>query len=400
MALFQRNSKKPLGIYVHIPFCRSKCAYCNFCSTPDGDEAMMDRYQKAICAHIKETGQLAPNYQVDTIYFGGGTPSFFGADRLAAILAAIRQSFAVSNQAEITFEANPDSVTMRLLRRLKSEGFNRVSMGIQSDSNQMLQLLNRPHSYEDAVEAVRMIRKAGFRNLSLDLIFGLPQQTNQQWHQTLDQVMQLNPEHMSCYMLNLEPGTPLYNRQNQLTFPSDDEQADMYLNAVEILKKNGYHQYEISNFAKRGFHSRQNTKYWTGGEYLGFGPEASSDFAGKRFSTVSDIEAYIQGIKEHRQVLVDIQEISPRERAGEYIMTRLRLTAGIPVEDFEEKFLLPFGQMDMVLDQYRATGHASFHNNRWRLTPAGLLISNTIISEVLAALDRTAAKNQHMKPMN
>ena len=165
MPILPRTDKTPLGLYIHIPFCKSKCQYCDFYSLSCEKSRLMDQYLKALCAHIKETGPLAPGYRVDTVYFGGGTPSYFGPDRLAAVLTAIRQSFDVSPQAEITFEANPDSVTRRLLRRLKSEGFNRVSLGIQSDDNAMLQQLGRPHTYEEAVKAVQRIRRARYRNV-------------------------------------------------------------------------------------------------------------------------------------------------------------------------------------------------------------------------------------------
>ena len=392
MPILPRHSKTPLGIYVHIPFCCSKCEYCDFYSIAHGDGELMDQYQKVLCTHIKETGILAPHYQVDTVYFGGGTPSFFGADRLAAILATIRQSFSVSPQAEITFEANPDSVSMRLLRRLKSEGFNRVSLGVQSDQDDLLERLGRPHTYADAVEAVRLIRKAGFQNLSLDLMFGLPGQTLREWQRTLEHVMELKPEHFSCYGLKVEPGTPLYEYQDRCDLPDGDDQADMYLAAVEKLQKNGYLQYEISNFSKRGMASRHNLKYWTGGEYLGFGPNASSDFAGKRFSTVADVREYIEGIRSQGQVLTDVQEIPPRERAGEYLMTRLRTVMGITGEEYEQKYLLPFAPIESKLEQYFSTGHAVCINDRWRLTPEGLLISNTILTELLLAQDHSAGK--------
>ena len=203
MPIFPRSEKTPLGIYIHVPFCRSKCQYCDFYSLSCKDDLLMDDYVKAICTHIKETGPLAPGYWVDTVYFGGGTPSFLGADRMAAILTTVRQNFDVSPRAEITFEANPDSVTPRLLRRLKSEGFNRVSLGVQCDTDTLLEQLGRPHTYEDAVTAVEKIRKAGFKNLSLDLMYGLPGQTLESWQYTLINVLQLKPDHMSCYGLKV-----------------------------------------------------------------------------------------------------------------------------------------------------------------------------------------------------
>jgi len=198
MAFVSRKNKIPLGIYIHIPFCRSKCQYCDFYSVTTKEDRLLDDYLDAICDHIKEAGMLAPNYLVDTIYFGGGTPTFFGADGMAAILTAVRKSFDVARDAEITFEANPDSVSNRLLRRLRSEGFNRVSLGIQCDNDEILKKLGRPHNYAQAVTAVQRIRRMGFKNLSLDLMYGLPGQSLQDWERTLQNVLKLAPEHISC----------------------------------------------------------------------------------------------------------------------------------------------------------------------------------------------------------
>ena len=265
MALFVRHDKTPLGIYVHIPFCRSKCQYCDFYSLSDARERLMDDYLRAICTHIREAGPLAPAYRVDTIYFGGGTPSYFGEAGLATIMNTIRKSFDVDGNAEITFEANPDSVTPRLLRRLRAEGFNRVSLGIQTDDDAILRDIGRPHTYRQAVQAVKQIRQAGFQNLSVDLMYGLPGQTLEGWKKTVENVLQLQPVHISCYGLKLEEGTPLYARQQECDLPGDDLQADMYLAAVELLRQKDYRQYEISNFAQRGMASKHNLKYWNGG---------------------------------------------------------------------------------------------------------------------------------------
>ncbi|MBQ7858352.1 MAG: radical SAM family heme chaperone HemW [Oscillospiraceae bacterium] len=392
MPIFPRSEKTPLGIYIHIPFCRSKCQYCDFYSLTDRDDTVMDRYLRAICRHIKETGPLTPGYRVDTVYFGGGTPSFFGADGLAAILSAVRQSFDVSPRAEITFEANPDSISRRLLRRLRSEGFNRVSIGVQCDDDAILQQLGRPHTYEDVQTAVKLCRKAGFDNLSLDLMFGLPGQTLQGWLDTLSHVLELEPEHMSCYGLRVEEGTPLYSYRDQCGIADDETQADMYLAAVELLRRKGYRQYEISNFAQRGMASKHNLKYWTGGEYLGFGPAASSDFAGKRFDTVKDLAAYVEGIETGGQVIRDLQEIPPRERAGEYLITRLRTTMGITGAEYERRYLLPFAPLEEKLEEYFSSGHTVRINDRWRLTPEGFLLSNTILTDLLLIQDRTIAQ--------
>ena len=351
MAFLNRTGKKPLGIYIHIPFCRSKCEYCDFYSLAGDHHARMNDFLKAITLHIRETGELAPNYRVDTIYFGGGTPSLLGAGGLITILNTVRKYFDVAPNAEITFEANPDSITPLLLRRLKSEGFNRVSLGVQCDDDEILQAIGRPHNYAQAERAVQRIRRAGFKNLSLDLIYGLPGQTLESWVQTLRHVLELEPEHISCYGLKVEEGTPLYAYQDKANLPDDDTQADMYLAAVEILRSKDYRQYEISNFSRREMASRHNLKYWTGGEYLGFGPDASSDFAGKRFSIVRDLDAYIEGIQTGGTVLREIQEIPKRERAGEYLMLRLRTSAGISWEEYERRYLLSFKPLAKVLDR-------------------------------------------------
>ena len=386
--LTTKKNKTPLGIYIHVPFCRSKCQYCDFYSLTAKDDLVMDGYLKAICAHIKESGALAPGYKVDTIFFGGGTPSFFGADGIATIMTAIRRNFDVDSGAEITFEANPDSVSDKFLGRMRAEGFNRVSLGIQCDDDEILKKIGRPHDYAQAVSAVQRIRKAGFKNLSVDLMYGLPNQTLNGWKDTLERVLALNPEHISCYGLKLEEGTPMYEYRDFLNLPDDDMQADMYLAAVEILRAKGFRQYEISNFARKGLYSRHNMKYWTGGEYLGFGPNASSDFAGKRFTIIRDLQGYIQGIKEGGEVLQEIDEIPIRERAGEYLMMRLRTSAGIIREEYERQFLLPFGPIEEALEKSRSFGHAARNEEgRWRLTPKGFLISNSIISDLLLIQD-------------
>jgi len=392
MAVLARKSKTPLGIYVHVPFCRSKCQYCDFYSLTNKEDSVWDGYLEAVCAHIREAGALAPNHLVDTIYFGGGTPSLLGADRIAQILTAIRKSFDVSDNAEITFEANPDSVNSKLLRRLRSEGFNRVSLGIQCDNDEILKKLGRPHSYAQAVEAVKLIRKRGYRNVSVDLMYGLPGQSLDDWRKTLRHVLSLEPEHMSCYGLKVEEGTPLAEYQEYCNLADDDTQADMYLAAVEILKKHGYRQYEISNFCKRGQVSRHNLKYWTGGEYLGFGPDASSDFGGRRFAIVRDLHAYIEGIKTGGQVLTEVQDVAPRERAGEYLMMRLRTTTGINPEEYEKQYLLPFAPLREYLLVYKQQGLAEeTYDGRWHLTPAGFLLSNSIISDLLLVQEKTEA---------
>lgn len=398
MAFFNsKKNKTPLGIYVHIPFCASKCEYCDFYSLRDQPESVMDSYLDVVCRHIQETGALAPEYVVDTVYFGGGTPTHFGAEGLAEILTQIRRSFDVSDSAEITFEANPESVTDALLKRLRAEGFNRVSLGIQCDDDEILAKIGRPHTYEQAVNAYDRIRHFGFQNVSVDLIYGLPGQSLGAWQQTLENVLTLHPEHISCYGLKVEEGTPLYGYQAYADLADDDTQADMYLSGVEILKEHGYRQYEISNFARRGKVSRHNLKYWMGMEYIGFGPDASSDFAGKRYSYVRSLPEYIAGIRNGGQIIRELNQIPTRERAGEYVMMRLRTIGGINRQEYESAFLLPFDPLEKLLQMNEQHGLARFENGRWHLTPRGFLVSNSIISDLLIAQEESKPLDKRKK---
>ena len=398
MAFFNsKKNKTPLGIYVHIPFCASKCEYCDFYSLRDQPESVMDSYLDVVCRHIQETGALAPEYVVDTVYFGGGTPTHFGAEGLAEILTQIRRSFDVSDSAEITFEANPESVTDALLKRLRAEGFNRVSLGIQCDDDEILAKIGRPHTYEQAVNAYDRIRHFGFQNVSVDLIYGLPGQSLGAWQQTLENVLTLHPEHISCYGLKVEEGTPLYGYQAYADLADDDTQADMYLSAVEILKEHGYRQYEISNFARRGKVSRHNLKYWMGMEYIGFGPDASSDFAGKRYSYVRSLPEYIAGIRNGGQIIRELNQIPTRERAGEYVMMRLRTIGGINRQEYESAFLLSFDPLEKLLQMNEQHGLARFENGRWHLTPRGFLVSNSIISDLLIAQEESKPLDKRKK---
>ncbi|MBQ4565162.1 MAG: radical SAM family heme chaperone HemW [Oscillospiraceae bacterium] len=387
MAFFltgKRKEKKKLGIYVHIPFCKSKCEYCDFYSIGGGrDKRLTDDYLQTLADHIKETGALAPDYRVDTVYFGGGTPSFFGAENLEKILDEIHRHFRLTSDAEITAEANPDSVTLSGLRRMLRAGFNRLSIGVQSDDDEMLKKLGRPHNFQQAKQAMELARKAGFANISLDLMYGLPNQTVSQWKETVLNIISLRPEHISCYGLKVEENTPLWSYKDCANLPNDDAQAQMYLEAVKLLEEYGYEQYEISNFAKKGFHSRHNMKYWTGEEYLGFGPNAASDFGGRRFTIIRDLKRYISGIANEQAVLDENEEIPMRERAGEYIMLRLRTAQGICREEYEKQYLLPFRPLEEELRHYADNGLAKQVGKRWRLTPSGWLLSNQIILQLL-----------------
>ena len=374
------SRKKSLGIYVHIPFCRSKCEYCDFNSIPGArSKELMTRYLDAVIAHIRESAPCAVGYEVDTVYFGGGTPSFFGATGLSRIFAEIDRRFDVSRDAEVTLEANPDSVTLPMLTQLRRAGFNRISIGVQSDIDEQLKALGRPHNYKQAQQAVSMARRAGFNNVSVDLMFGLPNQTREQWMQTLRNVIDLKADHISCYGLKVEPGTKLYEYRACANLPDDDAQADMYFYAVETLEQFGYHQYEISNFAKDGYICRHNMKYWTGDEYLSFGPCAASDFAGKRFTIAPDIEKYMDGVLNKGAILSECETVPMRERAGEYLMLRLRTVDGVEEGEYTKSFLLPFEPLEEVFQKLAKQDLCKNVSGRWRLTPKGFMLSNSII---------------------
>ena len=372
-----------LGIYIHIPFCRSKCDYCDFYSLA-GREDRMDDYQKALITHIKEASPQARGWQVDTVYFGGGTPSFYGEKRLRELLRLIAKRFDLAKDAEITVECNPDSVDLKMLQALRKAGVNRLSLGVQSACDQELQNLHRPHTFEQAVQAVTMARQAKFQNLSLDLIYGLPGQTMEGWQNTVEQILALKPEHLSCYGLKVEAGTPLdYRVSRGERLPDDDQQADMYLWAVDRLAQEGFRQYEISNFARSGFQSRHNLKYWMGHPYIGFGPGAHSDFGGRRYSFLRDLEGYITGVL-GGGVVIDSSDLIPsRERGSEYLMLRLRTTRGIEEWEYRREFFLNFDPIEQKLEEYEHQGWAERHDRRWNLTPKGFLVSNQLIGDLL-----------------
>ncbi len=385
-----RQGKPALGLYIHIPFCKAKCAYCDFYSLAHSEEKM-DAYVAALLRHLEEVAPRAAGMQVDTVYFGGGTPSYLGAARLCRILQTVLRRYDVARDAEITLEANPDSAgDWKELRRLRRAGFNRLSLGVQSTDDALLRRIGRIHTYEQVQQAVTAARKAKFTDLSLDLIYGLPGQTMEDWQRTLADAVALGPEHLSCYGLKLEEGTPLWQQRQTLTLPDDDAQADMYLYTVAALGEMGYEQYEISNFAKPGKASRHNLKYWRMEEYAGFGPGAHSDFGGVRYGYVRDIDSYIAG----RLVLSESENDSTLARDYEYVMLSLRTAAGIDRQTFEKRYRQRFQPMEALFEQYEKAGLASRTEGGWRLTPKGFLVSNSIITALQEALAQQRAARQ------
>lgn len=372
-----------LGLYIHIPFCRSKCAYCDFYSL-SGQEEQMNSYQQALLAHLAESAPMAAGYTVDTVYFGGGTPSYYGEKRLTELLRHIKKLYQVDKHAEITTEANPDSVNLKMLKRLRRAGFNRISLGVQSADNAQLVSIGRPHSFEQAEQGVQWARAAGFDNVSIDLIYGLPGQDQDSWKDTVERALKLEADHISAYGLKVEEGTPLFRRvQEGEQLPDDDVQADCYLWTVERLAQAGYEQYEISNFAKNDLFSRHNIKYWLTQPYMGFGPGAHSDFGGRRYSFLRDLNGYIKGVLEGGIIVDENDTIPQKERSCEYLMLRLRTCQGIEEREYRNTYRMNFSPLEKKLLEFEQNGLACRVGERWRLTAEGFLLSNYIISSLL-----------------
>jgi len=387
--------EKRIGIYIHIPFCASKCAYCNFYSLVS-NEKMMNSYNNAIIKHIEEYSSQLDGFVIDTVYFGGGTPSHFGSHRLISILNALKKNGHLLRDSEVTAEINPGGISKEELIKLHRAGFNRLSIGVQCANDNMLRSLGRTHSFADAEETVNFARAAGFDNISVDIIFGLPSQDKDSWAETVAKVAALKAEHISCYGLKIEEGTSLYIFKGSPFLPDDDDQADMYLYAVEMLARFGYKQYEISNFAKRGYESKHNLKYWLGEEYIGFGPAAHSYVGRSRYSFIEDLEKYIDRVQQGQVVVEHSEKMSDFENAGEYLMLRLRTTHGISEEEYHDIYRLKMDYVIELLKKYESHGWAVFKDGRWRFTPKGFMISTSLIGELLDA--QTRQRNVISKP--
>ena len=376
-------SKPRLGIYIHIPFCASKCSYCDFYSLA-GCEQQMPDYHRALIAHLAESARGIRNYEVDSVYFGGGTPSYYGAEHLMEIFDVLKRNGNVRLDAEVTVECNPDSMTYKDLKLLRSEGVTRLSVGVQATNNDLLKLIGRRHSFQQAELAFSAARKAGFDNISLDLIYGLPSQTKSDWADSLARIVEMHPEHISCYGLKLEEGTPMYREyKDSPVLPTEDEQADMYSYAAEMLERYGYRQYEISNFCAPGFESVHNLKYWNLDDYMGFGPGAHSCVGNLRYSFVRDLRKYISRVTHNVSIVDTCEEVSPLERAVEYLMLAMRTNRGISEEDYRVRCQCNWQPVIRTLRAFAEKGWAEETDGRWHFTVPGFLISNTLIGIML-----------------
>jgi oxygen-independent coproporphyrinogen-3 oxidase len=371
-----------LGLYVHIPFCSAICNYCNF-NRGLFDAELKTQYVSALMREIASQADGAP---ADTIYFGGGTPSLLEPEEVESIIAACRRAFAVSADAEVTLEANPETVTPERLAGFLEAGVNRLSFGVQSFRDEELQRLTRLHSAGRAAEAFRMAREAGFDNISLDLMMWLPQQTVPQWLESVHALIGLAPDHASLYILELYPNAPLRDAmaRGQWSLAPDDDAADMYLEAMTRLDGAGYQQYEISNVARPGRESRHNLKYWTDGEWLGFGCGAHSTRRGVRWKNLSSTTEYIAAVASGGHLVAERRELSAREALEEALFTGLRLTRGIDVTAVKARYGVDVWDIYRhQLEQFREAGVLIYDGRLLRLSRAGMLLANEIMAKFL-----------------
>lgn len=374
----------PLGLYVHIPFCAAICNYCNF-NRGLFDAGLKDRYVSALLDEIR--GAAEPETPADTIFFGGGTPSLLEPPEIGAIIAACRASFALAPDAEVTMEANPETVTPGRLELFRAAGVNRLSYGVQSFRDAELQRLSRLHSASRARDAVVMARTAGFDNLSLDLMMWLPQQTVPEWLESVDALIALEPDHASLYLLELYPNAPLRDEMARArwSLAPDDDAADMYLEAMARLDAAGYLQYEISNVARPGRESRHNLKYWQDEEWRGFGCGAHSTRGGVRWKNVSSTTEYIAAVGGGGQLSAERRELSHQERLEEMLFTGLRLTQGIDPEAVKSRYgVNVWARYGADLQPFVDEG-LLIYDRRLRLTRAGMLLAHEIMTVFIGA---------------
>lgn len=376
----KNNRRIPLELYVHIPFCVRKCQYCDFLSGPS-DEETKDRYIEALLKEIR-AAEHTENYEIVSVFIGGGTPSALKAEAIASIMRTLQEQFFFCEDAEVTIEANPGTVDLEKLTIYRNVGINRLSLGLQSTDAEELKLLGRIHSYEEFLKSYEWAREAGFSNINIDLMFAIPGQTGEAWRQHLYQVAELNPEHISAYSLIIEEGTP-FAEQN-LDLPDEDTEYQMYEDTAEILERYGYRQYEISNYAKQGYMCRHNAGYWQRREYLGFGLGASSLYGGMRFSNTRRMQEYLKESRNPDQIRKDVTVLLRNERIEEFMFLGLRMTEGISEKKFEENFDVRL--MDVygdILQKYEETGFMEHIETKWRLTRKGIHVSNHILADFL-----------------
>lgn len=403
------ENRNPIGIYIHIPFCEAKCAYCDFLSGPSSNENKK-RYVDALVEQIKEYSNLNEEYYIRTIFIGGGTPSSIDPMDIRRILETVYEVFGIENtyidknnqqvlqstsNIEITIEANPGTLTKEKLLIYKKSGINRISMGLQSVNDKELKLLGRIHTYEQFEENYHLARECGFTNINIDLMSALPGQTIDTWERTLKTVIELNPEHISAYSLIIEEGTPFYERYaDGSELPVEDEDRQMYYLTKKLLREAGYERYEISNYAKPGFESKHNSSYWERIDYIGFGLGASSCLNNTRFHNEEDLALYIEegtrvqnenGVSfEERFERKELQQLTLKEQMEECMFLGLRMMKGVDMNQFERQFEVQFDKVyGKIVKEMVSDGLLAIKNNHLILTERGIDLSNYVMSEFL-----------------
>lgn len=363
------------GLYIHIPFCKKKCKYCDFQSF-SGCEKDFSAYLDALTDEMSEY----KGEKVDSVFIGGGTPTLLDAESLNILLRAISSNFILAENTEFTIESNPKTLTPEKLSVLKGCGVNRLSIGVQSFNDTELSAIGRIHNAEAAAAAFKMARECGFGNINLDIMFSLPKQTRESFEKTLNEVIELNPEHISCYSLILEEGTPLFDevQSGKVSLPDDETDRKNYELACEKLKNAGYIQYEISNFASTGFECRHNIKYWDCDEYIGLGVSAHSYYKGKRFSNTLSLTEYLKG--SYRSGEKDV--LTDRDKISEFMIMGFRKTKGIKKDEFKKRFGRELKDVfGSETEKFKKAGLMAENGEYIYLTPEGVNVSNSILCE-------------------
>ena len=373
---------KNIGIYIHVPFCAQKCAYCDFYSLAGRDPV---GYSKAIINQIKSYRSILADKTVDTVFFGGGTPTILPANQITEIMSALCAYTNVSNNAEITIEANPGTIDGEKLSKYRGAGVNRLSLGLQSADDKELFMLSRIHTREQFESSFLLARMEGFENINIDLMYALPYQSIGTLANSVSYAVQMNPEHISFYGLKIEENTPFGKHPNiEATLPDEETQVKMYLDSCLALENSGYKQYEISNFAKEGYECRHNLKYWNSENYLGFGPGAHSFYENHMFSYVKNLDKFMANATEPENIIDDDYSLSYHEASVQYVMLAFRLARGVSKNDFANRFGMSFDANYLDKMQKFIDGKLIIADkNGYRLSRRGMLVSNYILSEIL-----------------
>jgi len=365
----------PIGLYIHIPFCVRKCRYCDFCSFADEEKG---EYIEALIKDIESYKD--DRVKINSIFFGGGTPSLLSAEEFKKIFNSIKETFDIDPDCEITLEANPKTLDERKLSAYVAEGVNRISLGLQSIHENELKKLGRIHSYRDFLDTFKLVRSVGIDNVNVDLMYGIPDQTEESFRETLLEICNLRPDHVSVYGLILEEGTPLFTERDSLVLPSEDEECDMYYSACDILSKHGYSHYEVSNYSLSGKRCRHNLKYWRDEEYIGVGLSAYSYFKSNRFGKTRNMKDYLS----NPLVNSDFEAIDTDAEKYEYVMMRTRLSEGFSLREYKERFGEDF--LSSRIEKVRSLidlGYIRLSDEGLSFTDKGMYVGNSLLTELL-----------------